>query len=268
MSKFTGDERKTEQESRSYDDSNPFEVLETFSSTADATQEVTRRISPFHLRQGEKTTLIGLDYIDRKRVGLLLHKFFDRGHRLVRCIASSLPDGLECPYCVALARKKKAEPRSFTKPNPTWFWLTTWIDTTEWTPLDSDTTYSHFRKLVLIPSSKVDDFDGLEEMAEGFRGQMFAVSRGRDRKSPAIGSQWFPKKKLDEKQLLAELAPAAEARKIPVEEYAAPASYLDLFPVDDYDDAVEKAMHIADVSDLRRSKAAAPATVEDDEIPF
>lgn len=200
---------------------------------------ISKRIKTWYIKPGAKDRpCIILDRGNSPRYSLKLHEFTG-------------PDGKRGSMLRAISQTEEARGDPVEEAldkEPRWFWALTAIDLSEFTPTtgkNAGTTYSHFRRLVLINKYQYNDMLGIEEKdPEGWRGRKFAVSRDDDPKSYKIGTLWYPDGKLDEDEMKAECAKAAESYGLPVEEFIEPYDYEKLLKAPTYEEAVKIAAQI------------------------
>lgn len=200
---------------------------------------ISKRIKTWYVPPGGKDKpCIVLDRNTGPRFSLKLHEFTG-------------PDGKRGSMVRAINQKEE------TRGDPVedalgkearWYWCLTVIDLSTFTPKtgkNAGTTYSHFRRLLLVPNYRYEDMAGIEEKdPDGWHGRRFLVSRDEDQKSSKIGTLWYPDGKLTDDELKAECEKAAESYGIPVDQYIEPFDYAALLKSPTYEEALKIAGQI------------------------
>ncbi len=200
---------------------------------------ISKRVKTWYVPPGGKDKpCIVLDGADTPRYSLKLHEFTG-------------PDGKRGSMICAInqATEPRGDPvEEALDKEPKWYWALTVIDLSTFTPTsgkNAGTTYSHFRRLLLVNKYQYQDMVGIEEKdPNGWRGRKFLVSRDDDSKSSKIGTLWYPDGKLSEDELVEECKDAAESYGLPIEDFVRPFNYAEIIKAPTYDQAVKIAAQI------------------------
>jgi hypothetical protein len=201
-------------------------------------QRISKRVKTWYVPPGgkEKPCLV-LDPLG-KRYAIRLHEFTGPDGRkgsMVRDISRAEPTRGD-PVADAIGKEGR------------WYWCLTCIDLGSFTPTEGNNkgkTYSHFRRLLLIPHYKYEDMKGIEEKdPEGWRGRKFAVSRDEDTKSCKIGTLWYPDGKLSDAEMAELCAEAAERYGLSPEDFTKPIDYDTVLKAPTFEEAEKIAQQI------------------------
>jgi len=205
----------------------------------------------FVAKKTKDKPILMLDRHNSERYACLIHDFKGPDGKIgsiVRCVSKAYPDK-GCPFCEALEIFKETSSDKFLKSKPSWVWCLTGIDRSTWTPDDgknAGTTYSDFRRLVLVTAQHYEDMATIEEKdKEGWRGRQFDVSRTDEKTSYKIGTTWYPASKMTEEEMQAEFAERADDYGLTVEAFTEAFDYDDLLKLPSYEEAKQMAAKIS-----------------------
>jgi hypothetical protein len=212
-----------------------------------------KRVKTWFVKKKTKDKpVLMLDRASDERYATKIHEFKGPDGKLgsiVRCVGQAFPDK-GCPFCEALEVLKDTTGDKYLKSKPSWVWCLTGIDRSKWTPTEGKnkgTTYTDFRRLVLITSQHYEDMATIEEKDEknGWRGRLFDVSRSDEQMSYKAGTTWYPAGSMTEEEMTAEFKERAEDYGLTVEQFLEPFDYDKLIPAYTYEEAVQHAAKIS-----------------------